>query len=750
MKEEAVKKRGWVKNAAIIFLAVMLVLTFFSNTILNLSLPEVAAQHAASGTITAQIRGMGTVEANDSFEVILTQTRTVSEVNVRLGAEVEAGDLLFTLADTESEELESAQDALDTLLLTYERRVIEASLNGNYARENRNIQMAREELTRAQSELSEISYSPEEIAEARAAANSARSVVAYAQAEADSIQYEIDSAQNSVELATISVEAATFSVESARELAVPQRERADDAQRAVDEAQATVNSREEAVRTARNHLNDLGGADTGAILRQIENNIAETARTQLERDATWEAQKRNYLNFVRGAIEYFDENAFNNIPSVTDPEEEDTLMTWARQNPTRMAAYAQVLRLESTAPSAPLLAYDLITGLDSRIDDLSAEYAQLQRELGNILGGNTDEHNRRLRALRDAEAALSTANTALRNANAELSSANSALASAEAPLRTAEASLRNAEASRRTASTRLSHANMALRSANSALAAGERALGAAEEELAVQQGYRTEWQAANENVRNRQQALEELIFELSETQRADGVTDAVGELEMRTLRSQIDRTRDEIIRLEEDATGAVITSPVSGIVRQIDISPGQQTQSGRPIAVIEVADRGYSLSFPVTLEQSRRVVVGDAAEANRGWWGGGEIHATLRAIRNDPQNPATSRILDFEISGDIESGTQLNIALGERGQNFEIIVPNSALRSDANGDFVLVVLSRSTPLGNRFIATRADVNILATDDTNSAVAGGLLSWDFVITTATRPIEPGMQIRLVDN
>ena len=40
------KKRGrrdWVKNAIIIFLAVLLVLTFFSNTIMNYSLPEVAA-----------------------------------------------------------------------------------------------------------------------------------------------------------------------------------------------------------------------------------------------------------------------------------------------------------------------------------------------------------------------------------------------------------------------------------------------------------------------------------------------------------------------------------------------------------------------------------------------------------------------------------------------------------------------------------------------------------------------------------
>ena len=36
--------REWVKNAAIIFLAVLLVLTFFSNTIMNRSLVEVATE----------------------------------------------------------------------------------------------------------------------------------------------------------------------------------------------------------------------------------------------------------------------------------------------------------------------------------------------------------------------------------------------------------------------------------------------------------------------------------------------------------------------------------------------------------------------------------------------------------------------------------------------------------------------------------------------------------------------------------
>ena len=66
-----VKRREWVKTVAIIFLAVLLVLTFFSNTIMNASLPEVATQQVTQGTINAKIRASGTIAANETYNVKL-------------------------------------------------------------------------------------------------------------------------------------------------------------------------------------------------------------------------------------------------------------------------------------------------------------------------------------------------------------------------------------------------------------------------------------------------------------------------------------------------------------------------------------------------------------------------------------------------------------------------------------------------------------------------------------------------------
>ena len=67
MEEKNIKRKEWVKTVAIIFLSIMLVLTFFSNTIMNYSLPEVATEYVQSDSITTQVRGTGMVEAGDPY-----------------------------------------------------------------------------------------------------------------------------------------------------------------------------------------------------------------------------------------------------------------------------------------------------------------------------------------------------------------------------------------------------------------------------------------------------------------------------------------------------------------------------------------------------------------------------------------------------------------------------------------------------------------------------------------------------------
>ena len=130
------------------------------------------------------------------------------------------------------------------------------------------------------------------------------------------------------------------------------------------------------------------------------------------------------------------------------------------------------------------------------------------------------------------------------------------------------------------------------------------------------------------------------------------------------------------------------------------------------------------------------------------YWGS-QIVATLESIKTDPKNPQTNKLLTFTLEGDVSAGSQLTISVGSRSASYDSIVPNSAIRSDANGSFVFKVEAKNSPLGNRYIARRVSVEVLASDDTNSAVTGDFGWGDYVITTSSAPIQNGDLVRLAD-
>ena len=131
------------------------------------------------------------------------------------------------------------------------------------------------------------------------------------------------------------------------------------------------------------------------------------------------------------------------------------------------------------------------------------------------------------------------------------------------------------------------------------------------------------------------------------------------------------------------------------------------------------------------------------------YWGS-EIVATLNNIKTDPKNPQTNKLLTFDLDGDVTAGSELTISVGSKSANYDYVVPNSAIRQDNNGSFVLVITAKNSPLGNRFFAKRVTVEVVASDDMNSAVTGDFSYGDYVITTSSMPVKGGDQVRMAES
>lgn len=538
------KNRAWVKDAAIIFLAVMLVLTFFSNTIRNRALTEVATTAVTDGSIVAKVRGTGTVVANGITQVTAGRTVDIQSVMVKSGQDVNAGDVLFVLGAGESEELEAAREELRSLEMSYQRAVIGLP-SGDYSAQNEQIKEAKEAL-----------------------------------------------------------DAAKAAVAAAEDLSQPIRA----AKEALDAAQVIVNKHE---------------ADLTAARLVLVN--AQTKR--------------------------------DNLKASPPVKPEQGSMTEDEYNAVLEKYTADMIQYKADLENAETEAAEALTAYEKERDELTQEeqvaFSQIDK----------------LRA--HYESLLATGGEYVDKFNAAVAAQNAA-----------------------------------------------------------------------------QTQLNALVNALEAEQESNNKTAALTSLELQDLSVRMEKLRAEIKQLSGEE-GEEIVAKMSGRVESVECAPGQTVSPEQVLCSIEVPDMGYSLSFSVTNDQARRLRIGDSASVNNYYWGR-EIIATITSIKTDPKNPQGGKILEFDITGDVNAGSELTVSIGQKSASYDLIVPNSAIRTDSNGSFVLVIEAKNSPLGNMYMAKRVNVEVLATDDINSAVTGELSYGDFVITTSNGPVKSGDQVRMADN
>ena len=69
------------------------------------------------------------------------------------------------------------------------------------------------------------------------------------------------------------------------------------------------------------------------------------------------------------------------------------------------------------------------------------------------------------------------------------------------------------------------------------------------------------------------------------------------------------------------------------------------------------------------------------------------------------------------------------------------------LLTDTEGSFIYILLTKNSPLGERYIARKLPVKILAEDATSYAIEGAGVNMSYCIVRTEKPIKNGEQVRL---
>ena len=569
------KNREWVKNAAIAFLAVLLALTFFSNTIMNRTLAEAATANVTSGSIVAKVRGSGKVVANGTHEVKADQTREVRSVMVKVGQEVNAGDVLFIMGAGDSKELEAAKDTLRELQYSYQKSAVSMP-NFDYSTYEKAIWDAEDASSRA---------------------------------------------------------------DEKKRLALEKLQR----------AQMVYDQMGES----------LGWNEVGTDIEKARSEY-EAADKALNDPATGSAAQ---LEIAKQSFNTRYQAAFDNVAAC-------------------QAEVDRLSALEDTDEATLQAAKDAVAA------------AETELMLMNI----------------DTDPYVSSAQSLY---NRDLEIYKAAQAKYEAVLKQNESVMYE-------------------------LIPYKEALDAAT----------AEYEAADNEADLAKEAITFATMARDNAQISNNQTSTLAAIDLQQIAEKIKIQQDKIKELAGEE-GNQIVAKVSGTIDSIACTAGDTVAADALMCTIEVPDMGYTLSFSVTNDQAQRLRVGDTATVSNYYWGK-EIVATLTTMRNDPKNPQSNKLLTFELEGDVSSGSELTISVGSKSATYDTIIPNSAIRSDTNGSFVLAVTAKNSPLGNRYIAKRVSVEVVASDDENSAVTGGLTNGDYVITTTSAPVKDGDMVRMADS
>jgi multidrug resistance efflux pump len=200
-----------------------------------------------------------------------------------------------------------------------------------------------------------------------------------------------------------------------------------------------------------------------------------------------------------------------------------------------------------------------------------------------------------------------------------------------------------------------------------------------------------------------------------------------------------------LIPFDENADHTVFTyAPADGDILTIDAKAGSVVSTGAPVMTVNDRSRGLSLTVQIDEDSVGEMTVGDTADVTVG---------------DDMQScPITSIAASTEVQGMFDVsfsipdnfgvvGQQASIKFRKRTQQYDVLIPLSALRQDNDGDFIYVVNQQEGSLGTQISVKRVDVYVLDQDNTRAALQAGITQRDLIVARSDRDIQDGDRVRL---
>ena len=210
---------------------------------------------------------------------------------------------------------------------------------------------------------------------------------------------------------------------------------------------------------------------------------------------------------------------------------------------------------------------------------------------------------------------------------------------------------------------------------------------------------------------------------------------------------EIEKLQKKIEKIEENNKITEIKCPASGYITNITASEGATlTEDDKLFAIIPEDPKG-EVKFSFKTEDVRGMAQGqelvpDSSEFDK---------CIIKTIKPDPDDPRGTRIVVCEVKAEyLYQDEPITVTAGKSNDQYDCIVPSSAVIKDNSGNFVYALVESSTPLGSKFTVKKIDVEIENSDGARTAIKGEKLDDKYqYVTRSEEPLKDGDRVRLQD-
>lgn len=240
------------------------------------------------------------------------------------------------------------------------------------------------------------------------------------------------------------------------------------------------------------------------------------------------------------------------------------------------------------------------------------------------------------------------------------------------------------------------------------------------------------------------EALLDAGEELKKEKEMKGYQEKIDTYRLESLQLSVNKKQEELEKVKEIyLAGGVLKSSMDGVVTEFELTEHSITNG-----VEKVVLAPKKCYFEGTCKEKEReyLAIGDSVTAKLST-SSKEIFMEITDIRYD----SAENNYVFKASlpeGEYIPGTTGTYDMYKNSEKFDSCVPMEAIREDGNGNyFVLIVVERSSILGNEETAYRIPVTVKKNDYKTAVIEGALSGEDEIIIGSSNVISEGDRIRV---